>query len=154
MKHYFSTTGRTGRIEYITLLILCPFLSGTIGWFIKLFSSDIIPLNIVLVVSSIIGFLAIGWIFFTAIVRRMHDLNFSGWWLLLVLILAFIILAMGFGLPLLVVLGCGKMLLCFCPGDKKTNKFGEIPDLFGGFVEDTKNTQPHTPNTNRIDFKL
>lgn len=154
MKHYFSTTGRTGRIEYITCLVLCPFLLGTIDYFTQLFSSDIVPFNIVLVVTSIVGLLATCWVFFTAVIRRMHDLNFSGWWLFLVLLLAFIILAMGLILPLFVALGCGKMLLCFCPGDKKKNKFGERPDLFGGFVEETKNTQTHTLNTSRINFKL
>ena len=154
MKHYFSTSGRTGRIEYITLFVLCPFLLGTIEWFLRLFSSDIVPLNIVVIICCVIGLLATAWILFTAIIRRMHDLNFSGWWLPLVFVLAFIIFALGLALPLLVVLGCGKALLCFCPGDKKANKFGEIPELFGGFLENGQGSTFHTSNPGRIDFKL
>jgi uncharacterized membrane protein YhaH (DUF805 family) len=48
----------------------------------------------------------------SACVRRLHDLDFSGWWALLLLIFTF--------LPGLVVLGC-------IPGDTGENRFGSAP---------------------------
>lgn len=156
MKHYFTTSGRCGRIEYITLTILLPFLAGTIHWFLQIFSSDIIPLNIVLVIVTILWWLALCWIGFTMVLHRMHDLGLSGWWLVLLFTLSFVLFGIGLVFPLLLLLGGGKMVLCFCPGDKKQNKFGPVPDMFGGFLAEETSRPSKTVKTvnGRIDFKL
>ena len=155
MQHYFSISGRTGRVEYITLMLGYPFLAGIAAIVpALLFATKALVLGIVAIISVIIITLGILWLLFTAIVRRMHDLNFSAWWLLILFGLAGYLAIHRFELPLAVVLTCGQMVLCFCPGDKKTNKFGEVPELFGGFLENKPSAKSHTPNPGRIDFKL
>ncbi len=156
MKHYFTTSGRTGRVKYITLMLTYPFIAGILAIFpALLIKLNMIVFNIVAIISVIIIALGICWLLFTALVRRMHDLNFSAWWLVALFWMVGFLVIRGYAWPLLVVLGSGQMVLFFCPGDEKANKFGAVPDLFGGFfAEDKKSQKIAVQPSGRIDFKL
>lgn len=155
MQHYFSISGRTGRIEYITLMLVYPFLAGIAAIVpALLFATEALVFGIVAVISIIIIALGILWLLFTAVIRRMHDLNFSAWWLLILFGLAGYLAIHRFTWPLAVILTCGQMVLCFLAGDSKQNKFGPVPDVFGGYFKEKEKPPLTKTNSGRIDFKL
>lgn len=69
-------------------------------------------LNALFKIATLIPGLALG-------VRRLHDINKSGWWLLMWLVFWLII-------PLIVLL-----LWAAKHGDKETNRFGLVPEIGG-----------------------
>ena len=113
IKGYFKFSGRASRSEY---------------WYFNLF------LTLLLVAAGIldaavfpfaeIGFFSTGWLFlialpyFSIVVRRLHDKNLSGWWIVLWIISGNI----TFVIPLIffITLGC-------LPSDKEENRYGPNP---------------------------
>ena len=154
MKHYFTTRGRTGRVEYITLLLIISLLDGTVVHSLN----SIVLSSIFTICLGVVVILGISWILFTAVVRRLHDLGVSGWWLLFLFGFACILFHLRFLWPLTIIMGLGKVCLMACPGNRETNKFGPVPAMFEGFFEESggvKRKGQRTPNENgRLDFKL
>lgn len=112
---YFSATGRMGRLHFflygllLGIIAYIPFLAtnqyGLIGPL-----PDLSPIIWVLVAMVI---LIIWYCSFVITIKRFHDLNYNGWWSLLLLV------------PLInIVLG---ILLWFLPGTKGANRFGNPP---------------------------
>ena len=98
-KHYYDFKGREGR-KVFWLFTLNMFIINTI---LGLFSADILSL----IISFAILLPSLG-----LSVRRLHDINFSGWWIL-VGFLPFL------GIIALVVFAC-------LPGTEGENKYGPV----------------------------
>lgn len=101
---FLVTSSRLGRVRFIGLL---SFWLSTLG--LLSFFPEEIPSTFIL--CLMLAFFIIVILNITLIKkRRLNDLNFSGWWLLLSLIPG-----VGFGIIL---------YLCMKPGSKGDNKFG------------------------------
>jgi uncharacterized membrane protein YhaH (DUF805 family) len=116
---FFSFRGRLSRFGYWSVIfagllvgvavyiILAPFNSWVFGTAI---TTDTLLIELFWLAIAAF-FLATYLSILSACVRRLHDLDFSGWWALLLLIISF---------PALVILGC-------IPGDTGKNRFGPAP---------------------------
>ena len=130
----FSTSGRRGRQEFICMAIVLAILSSAIG------NSNVLS-------SLIFPYFFPMCFAYTNIVKRLHDLNYSGYWAGIVYICYFAIAGIG---PLLqtgsiqaadvpkpiflfmfgvVILGSviGMLLLTFKKGIDGDNKYGPDP---------------------------
>ena len=107
-KKYFEINGRANRKEYINFILLYSVF--TIIIFIPFFLiSESVSIHIISVVIDIVGiYIAIPCI--TITIRRLHDLNVNGKWVLFYSLFS----------PLL-------FTLCFFKGTPNTNKYGEPP---------------------------
>lgn len=116
-KEYFSFDGRLNRLGYfiksivnkLVLLILSLFISCVFPLILELFLTKNIPeiiLNIICLLSviSFLCDLSLG-------IRRCHDLNKSGWWMLFLLIPFFDIIFI--------------LYLLFAKGTDGSNRYGE-----------------------------
>lgn len=114
---FFDLTSRIGRLRYLAYglgLALLSIVPGFIG-------------GMLMTVSGALGMALLGLVYIGMLVlsigfgvRRLHDLDKSGWWLLLMLV------------PL-VNLGLAIYLLCF-PGTIGENRFGAAPPPNSGWV--------------------
>ncbi len=102
-------TGRLGRMGYIIRLILTGILYGLGVLFMALGRNgdSLNPLALIFLFlgSGVLLLAFLAWWFAT--VRRLHDMNLSGWWFLLVCFL-----------PVLM------LVLCVWPGYRGYNRFG------------------------------
>lgn len=105
-KHFFDFNGRANRKLFwlftLNLLIINLILNYLLNRF------DYVGIIIGLVFSVIMFFPILG-----LDVRRLHDINLSGWWVLLCFIPVL-------GLVAIVVYGC-------IPGTEGENKYGPVP---------------------------
>lgn len=137
---WFSVSGRMSRQEYwlrIVTLLCCSFISGIV-----------LSLGIVLAMGCLVGsgggnvlFIIIGlvcalaalaaggfmialWVcWITTIVRRLHDLNLSGWWYVPIAIAGAVLDSVLWG-----VASVGSWIALGCiEGNKGPNRFGEDP---------------------------
>lgn len=110
----FSLKGRTKRPAYIGFLLLCGVFYWVPGTPLNT-SWNLVPLQVpsadTLLLTVIWLCATLFWIslflLWTATVRRLHDMDFSGWWSILVYLF-----------PLLI------LLLCIWPGTRTKNRFG------------------------------
>ncbi|HEX4300843.1 MAG TPA: DUF805 domain-containing protein [Gammaproteobacteria bacterium] len=114
---FFELNARIGRLRYLAYGLGLALL-GTLG---------ILVCVVLTKVTAPLGFAAavviyIGWIVMSVAfgVRRLHDMDKSGWWMLLMIV------------PL-VNLGLVIYLLFF-PGTAQENRFGEVPPPNSGWV--------------------
>ncbi|WP_165090216.1 DUF805 domain-containing protein [Neisseria yangbaofengii] len=136
-KNYFNFSGRATRKEmwavflYPQLLIACPFLvAASIG--LSLPSNTEIEIGTIFVnlflgsfglLAGLVALLAIPLSLYAIIpaistrVRRLHDLGFSGWWLLLIFLLYLLII--GFIIDII--------LMFFIEGNRIDNRYGPSP---------------------------
>lgn len=73
---YFTFQGRSSRKEYILLTILCYSLDYVLGFCLNLFYTDN-SLTIALIVLAVTFLPEI-----SVAIRRLHDFNTSGWWII------------------------------------------------------------------------
>ena len=150
IRHYFSFAGRARRAEYwgVRLFVgVCSFIASLGDR-----REDLPPsATIVVIVLAIVSM----WMSLTVEVRRLHDLNRSGWWLLgyyiIVLMLFFPILIAGPGeidalaIPLVVVGLCVfigvSIWLGFFRGTHGPNLFGPEPQS----TKEQGSSKPHLP---------
>lgn len=132
---FFSFSGRLNRLAYflrylvslaifLVVLFVCAFLIAALGPLGMIFSIPIIVVCVVFIVVSI-----------SLTVRRLHDMNFSGWWYLVILGLGLIsggvegvqgnpsAISMIINLISLVI----SLVILFYPGTKGPNRFGADP---------------------------
>ncbi|MGB9429070.1 MAG: DUF805 domain-containing protein [Gammaproteobacteria bacterium] len=115
---YFDATTRIGRLRYLAypigadLLALIPMVIGTV-----LLGTGLVWLGTTVSIISYI-FLVVMGILFT--IRRLHDMNASGWWTLLMLV------PLGNIIFILVLL--------FTPGTIGENRYGKQPPQNSGWV--------------------
>ena len=144
LKQYASFSGRAPRAEYWWYMLLL-IVAGLVAMIIdSMLGLSILgpygPLYLLVIVATLVPSMAVA-------VRRLHDTNRSGWWLLLPMI-PYLVLgfqmgrAMGdptdmsgmasVGLIALLALACGIAFLVFMvlPGTAGPNRFGEDP--YGG----------------------
>ncbi len=160
MLHYLSFGGRSGRVEFILVFFLSRVLVklGLKG-LLFLTVSGVLPeedlYKWVLFLVNGCG----GYILLTSVSRRLHDLGFSFWWLLLGIAASFVVIPLsGDFIGEMIMVGIFG-ILCFFPGEKGPNQFGPEPDLLTGFFvqpeeESSENSEENEQETGRIDFKL
>lgn len=124
LKRYADFSGRSQRKEYWmfailqTLLIVVPFfilgLSGSLD------NSSPEPTGFALILFGVLGICFLGLIIpsLAVQVRRLHDTNRSGWWVLLGII------------PIVSYIGFFVLLIFFClDGTKGDNRYGADPKM-------------------------
>ena len=129
-----TLNGRMGRLDYailsfsLGLLVLIVEKLLGINQFLVIFSSftdEVIISESLLKTAVLIGYIQI-LLFALITVKRLHDINYSGW-----LAMIFIIPLINLGLltGLLVLIGIIiRLILLFAKGEPNKNKFGPIPD--------------------------
>lgn len=93
---FFDMRGRAGLLEFWTVMLVYVLLPLGVMAFVQ-------KNKVIIICSFFLAFLS-PWILWGLMVRRLHDLNLRGWWMLLIL-------------PL--------VLLPFWPGKKEPNRFDE-----------------------------
>ncbi|WP_295352768.1 DUF805 domain-containing protein [uncultured Succinivibrio sp.] len=120
-RKYSDFSGRACRSEYWWYILFVNLLYiglSIVGGVLTVFTGMIgAYLMIAIFIIALVGLLVPS---IAVTVRRMHDLNVSGWWLILFLVLSLIPLINN-----LLVIG---YIICFClKGTSGPNKFGEDP---------------------------
>lgn len=113
LKGYQDFYGRTSRAEYWWAVVFNGVLHIWLGAMYVLLSALVSPAATVLVTTMYVTLnLYLQFCTMALIIRRLHDINRSGWW--------FLILFTGIGLFVLLYWYCVE-------GDKKKNRFGPNP---------------------------
>ena len=121
---YFQFSGRASRKEYWTIYLLVSLACYIVFFIIK--NHDILGLRIVYLSVFILFFIGIPSISVT--VRRLHDINFSGWWFLTIIFFEvwgndFLNNSMkGFVITII-----PDIIVGFIKGTPTTNKYGKPP---------------------------
>lgn len=123
---YIDLTGRYGRLNYLNALgqiqlLSIPFLMSALLIIAALSATKV---EAVIFLSGIL--LPFYLLSLRAMVLRLHDLNYSGWWSLVGLSL----LIPGFGL---LITGIWALILALLPGSIEANRYG-LPAKRGGFT--------------------
>lgn len=139
---FFDVSSRIGRLRYLAyavglmLLMLPLWLVGG-----ALFAFKLRLLAGLLLAVAYIFFLVVG---VTFMIRRLHDMNFSGWWLLIfpIVILTTVIGIFAHGSVVLTLINIPLVLaelalslgILFWPGTSGDNRFGPQPPPNTGWV--------------------
>jgi uncharacterized membrane protein YhaH (DUF805 family) len=124
-KKYFQFKGRASRKEYLSFLIFDNLLL----FFMEILNT-VISSNILIMVITIYALVSV----FPSIsvtIRRMHDINLSGWWCLALTIIGVVFTSfltqsiMGY-IVLCIVIIIAMFIICK-KGDPTANKYGEPP---------------------------
>ena len=124
-KKYFQFKGRASRKEYLSFLIFDNLLLFFMGILNMIMSS-----NIVVIVTTIYALVSI----FPSIsvtIRRMHDINLSGWWCFILTIIgivfaSFLTQSIMTNIVLCIVIIMAIFIICK-KGMPEANKYGEPP---------------------------
>ena len=115
IKKSFSWSGRASRKEFVIFHLFFYVYTFSLYFLINCFEDDISNVQkILIIITLLMSLFGLKLIFssFSLIVRRLHDLNTSAWWLLITFI--------PFGALLF-------FALPFKKGSSGTNKYGEPP---------------------------
>ena len=112
--YFFKFKPRISRIKYLGLLSLYLGLILLVFYLPLIFFDKLLNIEVMVI---LIGILLINILFFMT--KRLHDFNFSSWWLLLLTCI----------FPVAIV------VLCFIPETKGRNKYGEQPQLRARFAD-------------------
>jgi uncharacterized membrane protein YhaH (DUF805 family) len=124
MNKYFA--GRLGRLDYanafLATLLSFSLLSGIVIATINMGGTGTISgLHVGILIAPLFWLILL-----PSTVKRFHDLGYSGWWLILVLLLLFT----GWGILVYVIT---LLYLFFQKGVSGINKYGDQPEKVGGF---------------------
>lgn len=130
-KKYFKTSNRASRKEYFSFILFSTLLTEIAGFIFIIndqkmnwFIGSLVFITILFTLYSFIPSI-------TLTVRRLHDLNFSGWLFLIVILLSVIMVLFSNNkiiyYSLLFVLFSGIIYLFFKKGNPTTNKYGKSP---------------------------
>ncbi len=144
LKRYADFSGRSRRKEfwmfvlgYVAVLTILGTILGTLGAFSLMqegqagaAAQDVnAPMLVVFVILGLIG-LGIFIPTLAVQVRRLHDRDMSGWWLLLFYVLSLV--------PLIgLFVWVGQIVLMILPGTRGPNRFGPDPKDPYGRLDDT-----------------
>jgi uncharacterized membrane protein YhaH (DUF805 family) len=131
--YFLSLSGRISRREFslgiFGFLAVCGLLTKLLTELSFLNSTGRIwnrdELAWALSLPFVIAFLILIWPLIAIAVKRLHDMNMSGWWLLLALTIPFIAGRIGVNSSTLVLMGYG--ILMSVRGTSGSNKFGVGP---------------------------
>jgi uncharacterized membrane protein YhaH (DUF805 family) len=135
--YFLSLTGRIKRQEfslgYFGLLAVCGLLSRLLTE-IAFFNTagrnwNYHDLMVALSLPFLFAVLILVWPFVAITVKRLHDLNLSGWWIMLVLAIPFAARLIGMNPSTLMLIGYA--LLSALPGSSGNNRFGTDPLALG-----------------------
>jgi uncharacterized membrane protein YhaH (DUF805 family) len=87
-KHYFDFAGRSRRKEYVYNFIFVVMVSFCVGLYASFTGADIKILGDILQLVVLIPSIAV-------IVRRLHDTDHRGWWILVPLVNLYFLLSNG-----------------------------------------------------------
>ncbi len=122
MGHLFGFDGRITRLQWWTAQLVCVGLSA----FVSVLQGSVLLQ---------LGMLAAGYIYFTASIKRYHDMDKSGWWLLLT---PWQILYLG-----------------FVPGTSGANTYGPAADPIAfGFSLSGRNDTPEVYDFSNVDSAI
>jgi uncharacterized membrane protein YhaH (DUF805 family) len=107
IKKFFNTSGRINRKQY-SLFTVFIIIASTLHSLRDIYYNDLLPVYILTAIDLIFIFLFLKYVFFT--IKRLHDLNVSGWWCIWL-----------FLIPL------SNITLCFFKGAPDPNKYGDPP---------------------------
>ena len=111
-KRYFDFSGRSSRKEFwVTSIILNAILAifAALEFFASEMNRELSQIIIFWMIFGLATFIPL----WSVAIRRLHDLNSSGWWILI---------------SLLPILGTLILIVAFLsPGTKRTNKYGLNP---------------------------
>lgn len=111
VENYCNFTGRASRSEYWWYVLFNAILSFCIGFVLGIFGASPVVVN---VIQGIVG-LALLLPGLGLAVRRLHDINKSGWWLFIALI------------PLV---GAILLIVWYCKdSDRGMNQYGPEPNV-------------------------
>lgn len=135
-KKYFQFKGRASRKEYLSFLIFDNLLLFLMGFLINTSSSNMVIVTIAGVYKLISIFPSI-----SVTVRRVHDINLSAWWCLILTILIVLFSTLipfikistnTIALCALIVLGVSivisALFVIFKKGTDGVNYYGEPPE--------------------------
>ena len=137
-KHLLWISGRASRIELIFWGIILQFITG-IYVFLQYLTLPLSPLKVstsAVAFGFVFMFLTpvcavAGWMWITLLVRRLHDINLSGWWFLVFVVMVLItklILPTWYITYVTSTIGiCLMGWLIFASGTSTSNKYGEVP---------------------------
>jgi uncharacterized membrane protein YhaH (DUF805 family) len=101
----FSSKGRIGRLRYLAYATGASFVYNII---LSVLSIGLAGSN-ALTVAMIVGVVALLWFSIISGIKRCHDVNISGWWMLTAIV------------PVI------ALVLIFWPGSRGENRFGAAP---------------------------
>ncbi len=138
LKHLFQFSTRASRAEFIFWgIIIQLFFSvySLLQFFMPTSPADFSAFTILLILLMLCLIpvsLAACWIWFALLARRLHDMNLSAWWLLLLFAIGFCAVFALFMpawfpyIPQMITLGL-MGYLAFASGTATANKYGEVP---------------------------
>lgn len=127
---YATFQGRASRSEYwwfylayILIVLVMGFILGGLFGATGAFGpggEDLSVGAMILIAIGVVIYIALFIPFIAVTVRRFHDYNLSGWWVLAVFLLSMI--------PLVgIAAGIGMLVICCLKGTQGPNKFGNDP---------------------------
>ena len=134
LKHLFGFSSRSNRTEFLFWLFIFGIISFIIGQGMNLSSA---PMQLLWRNISLLFSILIGWLVLTLLIRRLHDCNYSAWWIVgwwlatsiialavsvvaIMGLISFVSFAYGFFALNLIV----TLILLMLPGTKGENRFG------------------------------
>lgn len=124
-KKYFQLKGRANRKEYVIFVAIYFILESIIDITELTIKQDLLKMFITITIITVLAYLAIPSI--TIIVRRLHDLNLSGFWIFLdipIIMILYLLKHQNIGITVSWIV---SLILLLFKGTKGTNKYGEEP---------------------------
>ena len=136
MTDIFRWRGRIGRLRYFfySLLPLALMLLGVIPLMLEIQAIENSNTGNPSIGSILFLVITVGissWVAWTASIRRLHDLNLSGWWSLVVLLPSLFASSPSIAINLVAAVA-GIVwwgFLLFTPGKADSNRFGPSPGV-------------------------
>jgi uncharacterized membrane protein YhaH (DUF805 family) len=115
LRYLFVPRGRTGRVSFLLFLLLWTPVAWTVGNYYYERSAGLYGLEAIfsLFISAALALAAV-----TVYIRRLHDLGFSAWWM--ILYAALMVMHVYGGWIAAAVLACTA-------GEAGANRFGPVP---------------------------
>lgn len=109
---FYATKGRIGRLRYLAYSVVLAIIAYAIIGFVMgiLAATGLIEMTVLMMILAIPAFVGIFYAQFVPAIRRLNDLERSGWWSITLLI------------PYLNILTA--LYLTFAPGDDGYNEYG------------------------------
>ena len=107
LKKFFTFEGRLNRQPYVQAVLFIWVISAVLGWMVDSSTSGLLAILVgIISLAMMVAAISFG-------IRRLHDLDKSGWWFLIALI------------PLIGFFF--QLYLLFAKGTDGYNRFGEDP---------------------------